>query len=406
MERVLLSAFLIVCSASTAIAKDDINVYLSGAKYDDGINAYTGNASETPHRQADLFALATLQFINGVEDFAQGLYRFGFRPDSIKLLRFIVPIPLIPISKNENPQIVRPEDLARLVQNWHDALDKTAKTLADMNGEDFKVRLNLGRVALDINCDGHVDENENLLQLCSLWFGSAEGAGPTADFSINCDLADALWLRGYCHLLMGLQDILQAHDWKGLYSKCAHALFESPDRAALSPYARPNEDNSWNYISDFVLLLHEFHLELARPEKYQQARDRFFKVIHLSRAFWETVDKETDDDCEWIPNVRQTSASGTKVTPEMVDGWKLFLNEMELILKGDRLIPHFRMQKEYGINLAKVMEHPCALDLVEWTTGLAVAPYLEKGEITDPSNWKRFTQAFSGNFMRTAVWFN
>jgi hypothetical protein len=98
--------------------------------------------------------------------------------------------------------------------------------------------------------------------------------------------------------------------------------------------------------------------------------------------------------------------SGAKVTQEMIDGWKQFLNEMELILKGRKLIPHFRVQKEYGINLAKLVDNPGALDAVEWWSGVAAVPYLEKGDITDPENWTRFTQAFSGNFMRTAVWFN
>jgi hypothetical protein len=174
----------------------------------------------------------------------------------------------------------------------------------------------------------------------------------------------------------------------------------------LFPYVKPDGKDIWVAVSDLVLLLHEFHLDVVHPEKYQQARDRFLEVIRLSRVFWETVELETDDDHEWIPNTRQTSASGAKVTPEMVVGWQLFLNEMELILKGRKLIPHFRIQKEYGINLAKVAENPRALDIVEWVSGLAAIPYLEKGDVTDPHNWELFIASFSGNFMRTAVWFN
>ena len=387
--------------AETSAAQDDVNAYLRTAKYEEGIKVYTEKAAQS-HQQADLFSLATLQFINATQNVVQGLYRFGLKSDRVEIL----PLAIIPIPKNPKPQTVHPEDLALLAQNWYDALTETDKTLAQMSCEEFKVRIDLGQAVMDVNSDGRVDETENLMLLCSRWFGNRLQGEARAAFYLNCDRADAVWLQGYCKLLMGLLDILQAHDWNAFYAKTAHTLFESPEKGTLAPYTRPDGHHDVASIIDIVLLIHELHLEVVHPERYKQAREHFLDVIRLSRAFWEAVLKETDDDHEWIPNTQQTASSGAKVTPQMIIGWHFFLNEMESILQGRKLIPHFRIKQEYGINLAKVVENPRALDLVEWVSGLAAVPYLEKGEVIDPNNWETLSGIFSGRFMRTALWFN
>lgn len=396
-----LAGLPLTAHAKPSAAQDDVNTYLRSAKYEEGIKAYTKRVEQS-HQQADLAALATLQFINGTQNVAQGLFRFALRSDYIDRLTQFTRLAIIPIPRNEQPQTVRPEDLALLARDWYDALKQTDKTLAEMSGEDFKLRLNLGQAAMDINCDGQVQETENLLQLCSRWFGGQLLPADRPAFYVNCDQADVLWLRGYCQLLMGLLDIVQAHDWSDFYAKTAHILFRSPDKAAFYSYERQKND----YIADAVTLIHALHLEVVHPEKYQQARDHFMEVIRLSRAFWVAVVKETDDDHEWIPNTQQTAASGANVTPQMILGWHFFLNEMENILNGRKVIPHHRIRREYGINLAKLIENPPALDLAEWFSGLAAVPYLEKGELTDSNNWDTLRGIFSGRFMRTAVWFN
>jgi len=403
-KRITGIVLLLLTQTGLCMAQGDVNEYLRNATYDEGIKVFTAKTESAPG-QADLFALATLQFINGVEDLVQGLYRFGFKSDSADVLSYVMPLIVIPIPKNTKAQPVQPKDIEQLISTWYGTLEQTDKTLQRLSREDFKVRLNLGEAMLDINGDGQTEESENLFLSCSRWFGNGR-LGDASAFYLNCDGADALWLRGYCHLLMGLLDVLQAHDWRTFYAKTAHVLFESPDKAMMVSSVVRQDGEFFADIIDIVLLIHEFHLEAVHPEGYRQARDHFTQVIRLSRAFWEAVDKETDDDHEWVPNARQTAASGARVTPEMINGWKTLLDELELILTGRKLIPHFRVQKDYGINLAKLIDNPPALDIVELWSGLGLAPYVEKGEFTDPDLWRRAMATFSGAFMRTAVWFN
>src|SRR5262249_2153538 len=116
---------------------------------------------------------------------------------------------------------------------------------------------------------------------------------------------------------------------------------------------------------------------------------------------------ETDDDCEWLPNSRQTGIiPGVRVTREMITGWHEFLDEAEAILAGKKLIPHWRVKDGRGVNLNKVLNQPRRFDLVMWMQGTAAQPYLEKGTMTDPALWQRMERIFRGEFIGFAFWFN
>ncbi|MGZ0172023.1 MAG: hypothetical protein ACKVHE_20965 [Planctomycetales bacterium] len=151
----------------------------------------------------------------------------------------------------------------------------------------------------------------------------------------------------------------------------------------------------------------------------QSALAHLESMIDLSRESWKLIQAETDDDHEWLPNPEQTGVIlNVRVRQEMIDGWHEFLNEMEHLLKGTKLIPFWRgtpggmvagvvpINAKYGINLRRVFNEPQRFDLVLWIQGTAAMPYLEEGDRTDMAVWERLARVFGGEFFGFAIWFN
>ena len=86
-------------------------------------------------------------------------------------------------------------------------------------------------------------------------------------------------------------------------------------------------------------------------------------VVDLSRENWRRILAETDNGREWLPNPRQTGAiPGLAVTQPRIDAWMLFLDEFGAMLKGEKLMPHWRLAQ--GVNLRRVFLEPRLFDLV------------------------------------------
>jgi hypothetical protein len=94
------------------------------------------------------------------------------------------------------------------------------------------------------------------------------------------------------------------------------------------------------------------------------------------------------------------------VRQPIIAGWLEFVEEVEAILAGKRLIPLWRGQEERGINLRRVFTEPRAFDLILWVQGTAATPYLEKGPLTKPEVWQRLQTLFGGDLLGFAIWFN
>ena len=92
------------------------------------------------------------------------------------------------------------------------------------------------------------------------------------------------------------------------------------------------------------------------------------------------------------------------MTQEQIDGWMLFLAEFEALLKGEKLLPHWRFDR--GINLRRMFTEPTTFDIVLLIQGSAALPYLEDGEVTSEDTWRRISQLLDGNLFRYTVWFN
>ena len=134
-------------------------------------------------------------------------------------------------------------------------------------------------------------------------------------------------------------------------------------------------------------------------------------MIKNSKQMWTFYDAETDNDHEWIPNLKQTSAIGVPVSKTMRSAWAATIDEADQLLSGKKLLPFWRgSEGKRGVNLRRVFTEPRTIDVVKWVQGSAATPYLEKGNITrfaDADFLQHLNQTFGGSdFFGFAAWFN
>jgi hypothetical protein len=290
-----------------------------------------------------------------------------------------------------------------------------------------KVKVPFGLIRLDLDGNGKATEGEELWRLYARLTGFPGVDGQTnkrrleeqaRDFVIGLDAGDVHWLRGYCHLLMAVGEFWLAHDSRELFNRTAHLIYPRPEtpyeflrhRSTRQQNSRDAENqrgdaDMMSQILDGIALIHLIQLKVTEPERLKRSHQHLVAVIDQSRQSWKLIRAETDNDHEWIPNPKQDTVVGVKVSDEMVAAWLEFLDEAEQLLAGEKLLPFWRDQQQ-GINLRRVFEDPRTFDLVLWVQGTAAAPYLEQGPMTKPETWREFQQRFRGQFIGFAIWFN
>jgi hypothetical protein len=187
-------------------------------------------------------------------------------------------------------------------------------------------------------------------------------------------------------------------------------LFARPRGQALPAGMFSPEAGRW-FSAAQLADLYVFMLKTPWPvidrERMPAALAHLEEVVRLSRDSWQAIEAETDDADEWIPNANQACViPGVRVSPEMIAGWREFLDQAEAILAGRRLVPHWRLAPGHGINLRRVFLEPRPLDVVGWAQGAAAVPYVEKGECSSSETWRQLQRVFRGNFIGFAIWFN
>ena len=381
-------------------AAPDADAFLSSGKFDDGIAALEAHLKEQPQDDTARLGLGVTQFVSAVQRLGQKMAVFGPRP------RFAfaggpviaeVPAPAEPLTY---------PTLRKINQEWLDDLARIEATLAKIISEEVKLPLHVGRVTMNLG----TAETRSLTLLPILQQFRLGTAGGEADFVIAFDRADVDWLRGYCHLLSALSEMMLAYDGQELFEVAAHRLFQhakTPHAFLLEPNRKPN--GGWfqfEDIADAVALIHMLRFPLVEPKRMEAALKHIEQTLSLSRQMWKRVLAETDNDREWIPGPKQKGAINIPVTQEIIDNWIRALDEAEQIVQGKKLIPFWRGAPTRGVNLRKVFLEPRQLDIVLWVQGTAATPYLEEGELTKPDTWQQINRAFGGQFLGFGFWFN
>lgn len=385
------------------------------------------------------FGLGVIRFVDAIENLSEGLYRYGLKaPDAV-----VLPVVRLPVPPNPDPEPVTYAAFRELLLGFVADLGRAEETLAGIASDEARLPLDLLEIRYDVNGDGTVGEDERFAEIIAVVTGLdvgdlAEGGGeiagdppvgplgkdkptlpappvaaPASDASattLGFDRADAIWLRGYTHVLMAFGEFLLAHDWQETFDTTFHLFFPDSSFAFADALDRRRVDPTGflgdaGPIADFVSFVHLIRWEPTEPERMSAALAHLKSVIALSRETWEAVGRETDDDREWLPGPHQTSPfAELPVDAERLAAWHEVLDEADAILDGERLIPHWRFRE--GINFRRIFEEPGTFDLVLWITGPAALPYLKEGVETSGEDWARIDDILRGGLAAYAAWFN
>jgi hypothetical protein len=374
-----------------------------------GERAMAAQLSADPSNNEARFGLGLILFARAIERYGQSQYRYGLRaPHSmnIPLLRFPVPI-------NPAPEELTYEKQRDALKAMLEDLANVEATLAPMSDSRVKIVLDLNAIKFDLRGDGKPDDSEKLSSiLASLRMTPADSADKPEPFDVAFDNADALWLRGYTHLLSASIEFVLAYDWHLTFERAGQLFYPRISPAPLAKAAPSPTLQSGGFfgddvqIADLIALIHEIRWPVAEPARLQSAHAHLKQVIALNRRMWKAILARTDDDRVWIPGPQQKHGviASMPVSQEQLDAWLKALDEFDAVLDGKKLLPHWRFAQ--GVNLKKVFFDPRPFDLVLWVTGHAAAPYLEDGPILAGAEWQNWQHIFNDNFPGYAFWFN
>jgi hypothetical protein len=366
-----------------------------------GERALSERVNADPSDGEARFGLAMVRFIAAIEAFGQHHYRFGLKAPEHPIFPFL----RMPVPENPSPEVLTYEAQRAALRALLDGLAGVEATLADVSGPDVKIVIDLEKTRLDFRGTGTADPDATLMSVVRSVSPMTVRRGTAQAFEVAFDLADAIWLRGYCHLLSAGLEFALAYDWRDTFANAGGLFYPriaAPGSASRDiPWARENGE-----IASAIAMIHQIRWEPAEPGCMSRARSHLKQVIALSRDSWKAILSETDDDREWIPAPTQRNGvlPGMTVTKERVDTWLRALDDFDAVLDGRMLLPHWALGK--GFNLKRVFEEPKTFDLVLWVTGHAATPYLEDGPVMSSETWRLWQQVFRGDFLTFAAYFN
>src|SRR5262245_10157600 len=403
LRRIAGAAAIWVAAAAPGQAQDAASLaqqHLYAGTLRQGAVELTRFAAQNPDDPSARFALGGLKFVIAVEQLAQSLHRHGLEaPRSIN-----APILRLPVPPNPRPEPLTYEGFRNILERFADDLGAAERTLAEVGEAQVKLPLDLARIHLDLNGDGRIQDDERLWSILARL--DLRAAGAPESLLVTFDTGDVLWLRGYARLLMGTAEFWLAHDFRPMFEQSFQLFFPraqlpfAPGPAALEPSARENV-----IIADAIVFVHLFNWPVVEPERLPRAVAHWRAVASLSRQSWAAILAETDDEHEWLPNPRQSNLfPSLPVGQDRIDAWLAVMDELDAVLEGRKLVPHWRFAK--GFNLRRALLEHKTFDPVMWIAGPGIVPFLEDGPTITSDAWNQITRTIQGNFFAHAVRFN
>jgi hypothetical protein len=367
----------------------------------------TAQLGASPTDDQIRFALGGTEFLMAIEHISQSMYRYGL--ELPRGLEHQVPFFRFPLPHNPRAEHLTYEKMRDVFKQTVADLAIAEATLASIGKNEVELQVAIGIARLDLNGDGTAAEDETLWRVFNATLAGGNLPAQDAErFVITFDRGDVAWLRAYTHVLSALAEFTLAYDWHASFDASFQMFFPNAGlpNAILNDYRSDSFDSfDAGPIADAIAFVHLAHWHLQEPERMRKVLSHLESVVSLSRESWTFVLAEADDKAEWIPNPLQKSGVlGIEVTQQRIDGWMSFLDEFDLLLKGRKLIPHWRLAK--GINLRRVFTEPTTFDPILWVQGSAALPYSEFGPLTTADTWNRIMNLFEGNFFGYAIWFN
>jgi hypothetical protein len=430
LKRLLLAATAsLTIGLAPAAAQSPIDILKDGIAGSGFANALKNIEAAADQQDATVAAaLGMLRFTRGVEKFAQAMYRHGLRPGA----RSAAPLVgmQLPVG-NPNPEPMSYQQFRGYLSDFAADLAAADEALTRVGEREVKLPVDLRLIRIDIDGDGVAGPSEQLFALANST--QIVPQAPDVPFLVAFDTADIHWLRGYSNLLGAVADFWLAHDFEGTFNGSFQTLFPSnaptPEAKKLAQGAGTTSGFDVRDLADTVAMIHLINWQAVEPQRLNSFREKLLNVAKLNRITWRLARAETDDDHEWLPNPRQTSFAlrgMLTVTDERIDAWLGAVAEIEDVLEGRKLMPHWRFSPSEtglpinepdgsvtlpklmgeGVNIKKMLTEPRGFDLVLWFTGHAAVPYLEQGEVARFNAWGQAERIFGGDLVTYAFWFN
>lgn len=391
------SLFALFCSASVAAAQDiDLTPLVSSVGLSDTIVAL----EQDPPGAARDFALGGVTFLRGIEKTLQLRYRHNADFGGLDM-----PVLRLPLPRNTQAEPFYPGLVTDLFRQLEADMQESRAALSAAT-ETFGVTLDLTRVWFDINENGRRDRGEGVMSAASAAFGRAGPDGDLNSLVVRFDTADAAWLMAYTHLLEGFSNFLLAFDPTEVIAEVGASIDAMADLRGTDPvnrfgYLRGNE----NWVDSFAILYGAVNQQ-PDPRYTRALRDNLLAMVTENRRFWDLLALEDDNDREWIPAVGQTSAMGITLPDDTGPMWLQVLTDAEDLLEGRQLVPHWRVEPDAGVNLARLLKDPVPVDIVTWVQGHGLLPYMERGPLVSLDSLNQFEAMFRGDALLFMVWLN
>lgn len=353
----------------------------------------------------ETLALGAVQFLRAIEGSFQTRWTYGLTDRS-----GLLPLLRLPLADNPAPKTFEPGVISQIFQDAEGTLATSIATFATLpETSPAALELAIGDVWFDVNQNAARDPGEGMADIVgtfTMGISPAEaGIEPPALPTIRFDIADTAWASAYAHLLSGAANAVLAYDPSEPIGRILSA------RMALAKFgpATPSFLTGTSQIPDeidmiaMVLAALDQQPDVARAAT---AHGHFLAMIEDNRRFWRMVELETDNDREWLPNARQTAGLGVVLPPDTGPTWLAVLDEAEALLKGEKLIPYWRIGDLGGVNLQKLFLEPGRVDVAGWIQGWAAVPYVQTGPLVSADSWNRFSDMMLGDAMLFAIWLN
>lgn len=409
MRKVLLATTLLSLGTNLAQAQEFATTPLSNL-----------SSTMNPQKPAEHFVKAGAHFLRGVEIALQARYDYGLSEEMSGL-----PLLRLGIGENPDPKPIPDGVIKTTLLAVEEELSKAKSELTNaMDAEPFVANIKLGELWFDINSSGTRDEGEGLIDVMSTTAMLPEAS---KDAIIGFDNSDSYWLDAYASLLTGVSRAIRAYD----PDKALTAVISSRKEFEADSFAGEMVPSSFIDAASVVIstLRNEPDKDLGK-----QSHTSFINVINSNKRFLESLELETDDENEWIPNHKQKITIGefafrdigqpqfdeapedaiseekpmaprtTGLTTREMASWRDVLQDGEDLLTGKKLLAFWRSSK--GINVNKVFYDLRPIHLDEWIQGRGAIPYLENGVIADAGALEAFTSLFPGSAGLMAFWLN
>ncbi len=355
---------------------------------------------------SDQFALGGAHFLSALEGAMQTRYDYGL--DDIEMARDVgIPFLGLGIAPNPKPKPFDPTVFEMIFVDALADLTLAHQTLDQITDSDaVAVPIDVNTLWLDINRNAQRDPGEGLVEVAGTQLFAMDASEDIALPSLRFDTADAAWLSAYAHVLSGVSNLILATD-------VTEAVSKTLSGGATMDALRGQRVNFAGFISDnelpWIDALAAYIVAIEGqpdPARTQAAHANFLNAIEDNKTFWARLDQETDNDGEFIPNERQQSATGIPFPEGIGDSWQAVLADAEAVLKGDLLLPHWRLGDGAGLNYAKLMQDPPEIDIIGLFQGYTLAPYAQKGPVVSFDSLDAFDELTQGNSPLFAVILN